>query len=198
MNVPAPVTLIPGDAKAVQDVRPYGGFQIVLADPPWNFSGNSKAKPGKNARQHYDCMPLDEIAALPVKDVVALDALLLMWVTVPFAELAFRVLKGWGFKYKSQLVWPKSRIGTGYWARNKHELLYIARRGRFPCPGNALFPTSIIPGRSREHSRKPDWVHEVIDAQYPETQRVEIFARQPRPGWVVLGNQVNRFEGVAA
>lgn len=182
-------------AHQINEVRPFGGFPIVYADPPWNFSGNSAAKPGKNARQHYPCMSIKDICAIPVRDLVAPDALLLMWVTSPFAEQAFSVVKAWGFTYKSQLTWPKNTVAHGYWARGAHEIIYICRRGKFPCEMPALFPTSIIPGRAREHSRKPDWVAEVVENRFPDMPKLELFARTARPGWAALGNQTDKFEG---
>jgi N6-adenosine-specific RNA methylase IME4 len=185
---------MPGDAVQAQALRPAGGFQIIIADPPWNFSGNSVEKPGRNARRHYQTMPLADIEALPVKAMAAKDALLLMWVTVPFAEHGFRVLRAWGFRYASQLVWPKRRIGTGYWARNQHEIVLIGRRGRFPCAAPALFPTSIVKGAQGKHSEKPAWLQEVIEARHPEACKAELFARQPRPGWTAIGNQLPALE----
>lgn len=182
------------DPDMICNIRPFGGFQIVLADPPWNFSGNSNARPGKNARRHYQCMSMEQICRVPVPALVARDALLLMWVTVPFAEHAMKVIRAWGFRYKSQLVWPKGRIGTGYYARNEHELVYIARRGMFPVERPAIFPTSVIPGRRREHSRKPEWVHDCLDSRFGEAPKLELFGRAQRPGWVVLGNDAEKFE----
>lgn len=182
-------------ASDINALRPLGGFQVVLADPPWDFSGNSVDRPGKNARRHYPCMSLDQIKAIPVQAMVAPHALLLLWVTVPFAEAAMQVIRSWGFRYKSQLVWPKDRIGTGYYARNKHELVYIARRGRFPVERPAIFPTSLVPGRRREHSRKPEWVHECIEARFADASKLELFGRAIRPGWTVLGNDTERFGG---
>jgi len=178
----------------INDIRPFGGWPIIYADPPWDFSGNSKDKPGKNARAHYPTMKVPDIAALPVKTLAADDALLLMWVTAPFAELAFKVVKAWGFQYKSQLTWPKSNVAHGYWARGAHELLYICRRRRFPCELPALFPTSIIPGRTREHSRKPEWVAQIVESRFPDLPKLELFARAARPGWSVLGNQTDKFQ----
>lgn len=175
---------------------PAGPFDVILADPPWAFRANSDEKPGKGARRHYPCMPLEDICALPVAPIAARTALLLMWVTVPFAAAADEVIRAWGFRYKSQLVWPKSRIGTGYWARNQHELLLIATRGRYPCPRPALFPTSIIPGAQREHSRKPEWPLDVLDRRLPDARKLEMFARRPRRGWEVWGNQSDRFDAV--
>lgn len=174
-----------------------GGWQIVVADPAWRFASNSKAKPGRNAMRHYDCMTVAEIAAMPIRYIVAQDALLLMWVTVPFSHMAYDVIEAWGFRPKSQLVWAKSRIATGYWARNQHELCIIARRGKFPCLRPALFPTSIIPGETREHSRKPEWVQDQIDARFPAAAKLELNARRQRAGWTVWGNETEKFEEAA-
>jgi N6-adenosine-specific RNA methylase IME4 len=174
------------------------GYQVILADPPWRFASNSDAAPGKNARGHYPCMKLADIAAIDVKSMTAPDAMLFMWVTVPFARLAFDVMDGWGFNYKSQVVWVKSRIATGYWARNRHELLYIGRRGKFPCPRPAMFADSVISGQQREHSRKPDAVHDIISAAFPDARKLEMFARQRRDGWDAWGNEVDKFERTAA
>lgn len=48
---------------------PDGPFDIVVADPPWRFASNSKAKPGRNAMRHYACMTQEEINALPVREI---------------------------------------------------------------------------------------------------------------------------------
>jgi len=177
---------------------PAGPFDIILADPPWRFASNSAGKPGRNAIRHYDCLTVGEIAAMPVREIAAAQALLLLWVTVPFEHRANEVIEAWGFKAKSRIIWPKGRIGTGYWARNQHEPLIIATRGRFPCPRPALFPTSIIPGAQREHSRKPEWVQDQIDNRLPHCRKVELFGRRQRAGWTIWGNESDRFAEVSA
>jgi N6-adenosine-specific RNA methylase IME4 len=52
-------------------------------------------------------------------------------------------------------------------------------------PNTVLAPT-------REHSVKPDAVHERIEAMYPNAKRLEMFARRPREGWQVWGDQINQ------
>ncbi|WP_313350237.1 MT-A70 family methyltransferase [Paracoccus sp. (in: a-proteobacteria)] len=170
-----------------------GGWEVIYADPPWAFASNSAAKPGRSARRHYATMPFAEIVALPIRKIVARQALLLMWITVPFEHRANEVIEAWGFKAVSRLVWDKGQHGTGYWAMNQHEPCIIAKRGKFPCPKPALLPTSIIPGARREHSRKPDWISEIIDARLPEARKLELFARRPREGWTVWGNETGKF-----
>ena len=171
-------------------------FDVIVADPPWRFASNSAAKPDRNPRRHYPTMSVEEIAALPVQEVAAQSALLLLWVTGPLREATMSVPRAWGFRYESELVWDKGRIGTGYWTRGQHETLLICTRGRFPCP-RPLFPSSILRAPRREHSRKPDEVQERLDELYGDLARLELFARRERPGWTAWGDQTTLFGGVA-
>jgi N6-adenosine-specific RNA methylase IME4 len=176
---------------------PLGEYDVVLADPPWKFASNSVAAPGRNPQRHYPTLSVDQIAAMPVAHLAAPNALLLLWVTVPIADRGPDVMAAWGFRYVSQIVWIKDRIGLGYWARNRHELLLIGTRGRFPCPVPTMFPDSVIIGQQREHSRKPDEVHERIEAATRGARRLELFARAQRDGWTVWGNQTALFSAAA-
>ena len=163
-------------------------YDVIVADPPWNFRGNSVDKPGRNARRHYDCMSLDEIRALNIP--AADDAVLYLWTTAPFLAHSVGVIDAWGFIYKSNFVWIKDRIATGYWARNRHEHVLIGRRGKHPTPAPAVRRDSVIEGRQREHSRKPDALQDHIDAAFPDARKLEMFARHRRDGWTSWGNEV--------
>lgn len=167
---------------------------ILVADPPWKFSSNSVARPGRNAMRHYECMTDAEIAALPVLEWVAKDALLFLWTTAPMLARTMPILPAWGFRYVSQLVWIKHRIGTGFWVRNRHEVVLIGKRGAFPCPRPAPFGDSVIEAKAREHSRKPDDLQDRIDVVWPDAVKLEMFARQARFGWQAWGNEVGKFE----
>jgi N6-adenosine-specific RNA methylase IME4 len=167
-----------------------GPFDIIVADPPWRFASNSAAKPGRNAMRHYPCMRDSDIAALPVADMARRDALLFLWVTAPMLARGLPIISAWGFRYVSQLVWVKDRIGTGFWVRSRHELVLIGKRGRFPCGSPAPFADSVIDAPTTAHSRKPEALQDRIDAVWPSAARVELFARRPRPGWAVWGNEV--------
>jgi N6-adenosine-specific RNA methylase IME4 len=96
------------------------------------------------------------------------------------------------------LVWVKPSIGMGNYVRQQHEHLLMARRGEFPLPESALRPGSIIEAPRREHSRKPDQVYEMIERMYPELPRIELFARQARPGWDAWGNEIGAADAVTA
>ena len=104
------------------------------------------------------------------------------------------ILDAWGFKYVSSIVWVKSRIATGFWVRNRHEIVLVAKRGAFPCPKPAPFPDSVINAPQQEHSRKPEALQDRIDAVWPDHRKLEMFARRPRRGWELFGNQTDRFQ----
>src|SRR5690606_19179833 len=101
-----------------------------------------------------------------------------------------QVIDAWGFDYRTCMVWVKDRIGMGYYARQRHELLLIAKRGNFPVPDPEDRPDSVIDAPLGQHSAKPDVVYELIERMYPTVERkVELFARRPRDGWAAWGNQ---------
>jgi ParB-like chromosome segregation protein Spo0J len=62
-------------------------------------------------------------------------------------------------------------------------------RGDMPSPSPANRPCSVIDAPRREHSRKPDEGYELVEAMYPELPRLELFARNTRPGWAAWGNE---------
>jgi N6-adenosine-specific RNA methylase IME4 len=141
-------------------------------------------------------MDLDWIRRLPVKDLVAEDAGLALWVYGPMLREAFDVMDSWGFNYKSDLfTWEKVTIagapafGTGYYTRKSTEQLLYATRGRGLQRIDRAVPQCIRAPR-REHSRKPDEVIKGLERLFGQVCRLELFARQQRPGWVVWGNEI--------
>jgi N6-adenosine-specific RNA methylase IME4 len=169
-------------------------YAVLHADPPWHFEVyNEESGVERAAGNYYPTMSLDEICALPVLSLAAPDAILFMWTTAPHLQESFQVLAAWGFEYKTNAVWVKDKIGLGYFVRNQHELLLVATRGDMPSPSPANRPPSVISAPRREHSRKPDEAYALIEAMYPALPKLELFARQRRPGWDVWGNETDKF-----
>ena len=88
------------------------------------------------------------------------------------------------------VIWAKDRIGTGYWARNAHEHLLIGTKGNVPAPAPGTQPSSVMTVKPSGHSKKPEIFHEIIEGIFPSLPKLELFARRPRPGWKVWGNEV--------
>jgi N6-adenosine-specific RNA methylase IME4 len=109
---------------------------------------------------------------------------LFLWATVPMLQQALQVMSAWGFKYKSHFVWIKDRIGTGYWNRNKHELLLVGTRGKIPAPAPGTQCESAIEAAVGRHSAKPECFLELIERYFPTLPKIELNRRGPsRPGW---------------
>lgn len=177
-------------------------FGTILADPPWQFQNRT----GKMAPEHkrltrYPTMTLDEICALPVASIADVRSHLYLWVPNALLPEGLRVMECWGFTYKSNLIWYKTRKdggpdrrGVGFYFRNVTEILLFGVRGRDVRtldPGRSQ--ENVIATQKREHSRKPDEQYPLIEA-CSWGPRLEMFARGPRPGWTVWGNQAEDYE----
>lgn len=164
-----------------------GRFNVILADPPWTY--DQRASETRQVERHYPTDKLAEIKALPVADIAAEDCVLYLWATVPLLPEAMEVVDAWGFEYKTALAWVKDRIGMGWWARSRFELLLICTKGKPPTPEAQNRPDAVIEAPRREHSRKPDEAREIIEQMFPGAKRVELYAREKRDGWHTWGNE---------
>lgn len=178
--------LIEIGTPAFADLR----YPIILADPPWRYEHPSIGSVSRAIENHYPTMTLEEICALPISTHVATsDALLYLWATSPKLAECMKVIEAWGFEYRTDMVWDKEIIGMGYHARNQHETLLIAKRGQIPPPAAGTQPSSVYRERRGEHSAKPDFYYEMIEAAYPQLPKIELFSRSPRKGWKAWGKE---------
>jgi N6-adenosine-specific RNA methylase IME4 len=177
-------------------------FATILADPPWRFQNRTgKMAPEHRRLSRYGTMDLTEIMDLPVADVAANPAHLYLWVPNALLPEGIAVMKAWGFDYKSNIVWHKIRKdggsdgrGVGFYFRNVTELCLFGIRGKNARTGPAgRRQVNLLGTRKREHSRKPDEMYDLIES-CSVGPRLEIFARGPRQGWTVWGNQAEEYE----
>lgn len=186
--------------RLVQEPPPLpridGGFKTVLADPPWRFANRTgKVAPEHRRLDRYSTMDLDAICDLPVADVVADNAHLYLWVPNALLPEGMRVMDEWGFRYVSNVVWAKRRKdggpdgrGVGFYFRNVTELILFGVRGSMRTLAPARSQVNMIESRKREHSRKPDEQYDLIEQCSPGPY-LEMFARHPREGWTVWGDE---------
>ena len=76
-------------------------YQVIYADPPWQFRAYSKKGEEKGAENHYHTMNIEEIRSLPVNTIADQDCILFLWVTFPCLLEGLSVMKSWGFTYKT-------------------------------------------------------------------------------------------------
>ena len=194
---------------------PRGHFAAIVADPPWHFKSRTALQmqnwnSRRDAEKHYDIMKLEDIMAMPVRDLAAKDAHLFLWTTGPCLQQAFAVMEAWGFRYSTlAFVWTKLRkahdphqlrvtatidsdfhVGLGLTTRKNAELVLLGRRG---SPKRiAKNVRELIVSPRREHSRKPDEVYVRVE-RYCTGPYLDLFSREIRPGWTAWGNETNKF-----
>jgi N6-adenosine-specific RNA methylase IME4 len=175
---------------------PEGPWGALLADPPWRFMNRTgKVAPEHGRLNRYGTLTVEEIAAIPVASVMAAQSHCYLWVPNALVREGLDVLEAWGFKYKSNLVWHKVRQdggsdgrGVGFYFRNVTELILFGLRGSLRTLQPGRRQTNLIATRKREHSRKPDELYDIIEACSPGPF-LELFARYPREGWGVWGDE---------
>lgn len=185
-------------------------YSVIYADPPWKVKAGRalngyKMVEGKQIFNSiesksrdtvYRSMTVDEICNVPVSELSADDCHLYMWVTNGYLPNAFDVIKSWGFKYSTTLVWAKNPMGGGLGGnyRITTEFLLFATKGSLKAKdrhtGTWFNCKREYDERGKpQHSRKPVAFMELIEKVSPGPY-LELFARRQREGWDVFGNEV--------
>lgn len=181
-----------------EDVAELGGFEILLADPAWqyNVAGGRGA-----ADKHYSTMSLAELCMLPVEKLAAPNAVLFMWATWPTFLDAYALMKAWSFDYKNcGFLWAKVNkvaptpfVGLGHWTRGNTEPCLMGVRGkpaRIDAAVQQLVMDDLVVAPIGEHSAKPAVVRERILQLMGDVPAIELFSRQQAPGFDSWGNEV--------
>jgi N6-adenosine-specific RNA methylase IME4 len=198
---------------------PKGPFSTVVADPPWDYSGKlsgggtSGYSPvhhsrggNRGARNHYVTLTLAQLKELPVDKIVADSAHLYLWTTGAFVAEAHDLAQHWGFSPKGLIPWVKIkrnavdeilrtkkmegavRMGMGVYLRWCAEFVLFGVKGKLPTRRNDALGV-VFAERSR-HSEKPEKLYDLIRSLSPGP-RIDLFARQTRPGFVPWGDEVS-------
>lgn len=174
-------------------------YNIIYADPPWQYKVWSKKGNGRSAESHYNTLGIKEIINMKdfIKDISADDCVLFIWITYPCLKEAIQVIEEWGFTYKTcGFAWVKRNKkanswfwGMGYWTRANSELCLIATKGKIKRISRKVH--QIIDTPIEEHSKKPAVVRDRIVELMGDMPKIELFAREKADGWDVWGNEVN-------
>lgn len=183
-------------------------FDVLYADPAWRYrnlkTGGSHTS---GAAQQYKTMALEEIAALPIRSVMARDSVCFLWATTPLGADPYAVLDAWGYDFKTKWYWHKiGRRGLGYWTRGCVEEVLIGVRGSVKAWRSNLDnwieggwtedPEAfggVFESKPEGHSRKPAVVRQMIEYLTPEARRVELFATERPEGWAAYGLALDPF-----
>lgn len=172
-------------------------YKTIYADPPWQFQNRTgKVAPEHKRLNRYPTMKLEDIMKLPVGDVADEKSHLYLWVPNALLPEGLQVMEAWGFEYKTNLIWEKTRKdgepdgrGVGFYFRNVTEILLFGIKGeknRTLAPGRSQ--VNLIRAMKKEHSRKPEEFIDLIE-KCSNAPYLEVFARGNRDSWDMWGNQ---------
>ncbi|CAB4157348.1 IME4 Transcriptional activator, adenine-specific DNA methyltransferase [uncultured Caudovirales phage] len=180
-------------------------YQIIYADPPWHFNdrirSSKKLDDGKmqfrELELHYKTMKTNEICSLPIEDIAEDNAVLFMWTTDSHLSDALKVIEAWGFTYKTiGFVWnKKTNTGKqvcymGKWTMKGSEICLLATKGKAHSLIKSHKVRQLVEAERSIHSRKPNEVRNRIVELLGDIPRVELFAREAKPGWDSWGNEI--------
>ena len=194
------------DSKACLDALPNGKdyrYQLILADPPWNYGAKSKSYAGQS---NYESLTYRQLKAIPVWDIAAKNCVLLLWTTGVFLPEAIKLMDAWTFKYTTVFaVWRKVYsdgepvCGIGHYTRASHEFLLLGTRGRVKqyrrrTDLNQLVDDehTVVDTRSG-HSVKPQSSFELIREFFAIENKIELFARRRRDEWHAWGLELEPY-----
>ena len=178
-------------------------YQIIYADPPWEYNSQEKAKGGDKSKKfrgttygHYQYLSLEQLKSLQIPSISDENCALFLWITFPLLPFAFEIFNSWGFRYRSiGFNWIKTNrknskpfFGIGHYTKSNAELCLLAIKGRLLVKSNKV--SSIVISPREEHSKKPDIIKTKIIELFGDLPRIELFARKKSPGWDVWGNEV--------
>ena len=194
------------DLPSMYPDLPDQKFDIIYADPPWDYNGKlqfdkssrdaeridlSKKIFISSANFKYPTLKTKEMMRIPIHEIAKDDALLFMWATNPHLEQAIELGKAWGFEYRTvAFVWDKMNHNPGQYTLSNCELCLLFKRGRIPRPRGARNVQQLVRCQRGKHSEKPKEVLKRIEMMFPTQDRIELFARHKPEGWSVWGLDV--------
>ena len=178
-------------------------YSIIYADPSWGFSSKYKFKKGgkvsklTHINDHYETMSIDNLCSLPISNLAKGNAILFIWTTDSHLESCLKVIKAWGFTYKTiAFVWLKQTstgkdcFVKGFWTNKSTEICLLATRGKTYHLLKDKSVRQLIRSVRGKHSEKPNEARERIVQMFGNISRIELFAREKPRGWHVWGNEV--------
>jgi len=197
-------------------------FQIIVADPPWSLSDQLKMSSVKRgSAANYNVMTVKDISALPVADLAdPKGCVLALWVLGSMLEEGMTVMTDWGFTQKQVFVWVKTKkrssvtdllihnainwfenfipeqllaFGMGRLFRQTHEICLIGiNNTKIYRKLQDKSQRSVCFDVNQGHSIKPEALQDRLEIMFPGTQRLEMFSRRKREGWVNVGDEVSK------
>lgn len=174
-------------------------YNLIYADPPWSFDNKrTGGSMSSGASQKYNDMEVHDLCGIQIEDIAADNCVLLMWWVASMPKEAIYLVDDWCFKIKTMtaFVWNKKtkngkpHFGMGYWTRAGSECCLLATKGS-PKPVSHSV-RSVVDDKVLKHSQKPSIFADKAVELCGDVRRIELFARDEKPGWDCWGNEVGK------
>ena len=178
------------------------GYEIIYTDPPWQQrkGGLRKCRPVQGRELDYPTVEIGEIFELhkPFFSAAAEKHNVFMWTIDKFLFAAEAEMKKLGYKLHARIIWDKTNgVAPAFTMRFSHEYLLW-----FYLPGRMLMPyketrgkyATVLREQAVKHSKKPECAYEMLEDMFPGARKIELFARNTRPGWESWGKEVGGTE----
>lgn len=168
-------------------------YGLIYADPPWRQrkGGIRKVRPNQTRSLDYRTLSLSDISQIIRSIPTPTDSTLFLWTIDKYLHDAEKLFSD--YRLHARIVWDKENgVAPAFSIRYSHEYLLWLYKGQFiPVNQSARGKyCSVIRERATIHSRKPESAYRMIEDLYPNTPRVELFARNYRTGWDSMGDQL--------
>lgn len=176
-------------------------YNIIYADPPWKQTkgGLRKARPNQKRELDYQTISLEEIKDIlkSFRDKSVENHIMFCWTIDKYLFESEQMLKDLGYKIHARMIWDKTNgVAPAFTVRYSHEYLLYCYYGKFTPIATEMRGkyTTVLREKATKHSKKPEIAYKMIEDLYPNTNKIELFARNKREGWTSWGNEIDKFE----
>lgn len=177
---------------------PLNRYDLILADPPWKQARGDKKSVRENSSGRpleYPTLSLGEIREhLEIAtNLTEKDSVLFLWAIDKYLFEAQQIGESLGYKLHARMIWNKiNGIPAAFTIRFGHEyLLYMYRGKLLPVAKEERGKIhSVFTEQVKRHSQKPDVSYQIINRLYPDTRKLELYARREIPGFDCWENEL--------
>ena len=167
-------------------------YDVVVVDPPWELKKIKRDVRPNQRGFDYETMTLEKIRNLPIANLCKPHALCFLWTIQKYLCEAERILTGWSFNRLLTMCWKKEYGRSNgmplYGFRWNVEFIHVGYLNKPKTFKKGKLIKAAFSAENRGHSIKPNEFYEEVQRWGPD--RIDLFARSPRCGWDVWGNEV--------
>ena len=173
-------------------------YDIIYSDPPWQQQkgGIRKARPNQERALDYNTLSMQDIKSIhkTFSEKANEKHNFFVWTIDKYLHETEQMMKELGYMLHARMIWDKENgVAPAFTVRFSHEyLLWFYKKGnmRMPCTEMRGKQTTVFREKATKHSKKPVTAYKFLEEMFPNSKKVELFARINREDWEVFGNEV--------